>query len=136
MSDTTVRRRVDVSRVILVVEGVLLVLLGVAGLLAANDMVVGFEVSRPHAIALVVTGGLAVLVAAWRRLVLVFAVLQFLAYGAAFLYGSNIHGQHTGDLWRFNQPDSWLHLGVAVVSLVIAFTVAAARGAHRRVQTK
>ncbi|MFC0438210.1 DUF4383 domain-containing protein [Kutzneria buriramensis] len=136
MSDTTVRRRVDVGRVILVVEGILLVLLGVAGLLGANDLVLGFALNRPHAIALVVTGGLALLVAVRRRLVLVFAVLQFLAYGAAFLYGASTQGRPADDMWRFNQPDSWLHLGVAIVSLVIAYTVAAARGAHRRVKTK
>lgn len=132
MSETTVRRRVDVGRVILVVEGILLLLLGVAALVTARGMVVGFQVNGPHGIALAVTGLLALTVAATRRLVLPFALAQLLAYGAAYLYGSNIQGQHTGDMWQFNQADSWLHLGIAVLALVIAFSVAAAKGARRR----
>jgi uncharacterized membrane protein len=94
--------------------------------------VVGFQVNQPHAIVLAATGLVALIVAATRRLVLPFALLQLLVYGAAFLYGSNIQGQHTGDMWQFNQADSWLHLGIAIIALVIAFAVAAARGARRR----
>jgi glucan phosphoethanolaminetransferase (alkaline phosphatase superfamily) len=132
MSETSVRRRVDVGRVILVVEGVLLLLLGVAALVTAKGVVAGFQVNLPHAIALAATGLVALTVAATRRLVLPFAVVQLLVYGAAFLYGANIQGQHTGDMWQFNQADSWLHLGVAIVALVIGFAVAAARGARQR----
>jgi uncharacterized membrane protein len=132
MSETRVRRRVDVGRVILVVEGILLLLLGIAALVTAQGMVVGFQVNQPHAIVLAATGLVALTVAATRRLVLPFALLQLLVYGAAFLYGSNIQGQHTGDRWQFNQADSWLHLGTAIIALVIAFAVAAARGARRR----
>ncbi|GAA3438707.1 hypothetical protein GCM10018954_083260 [Kutzneria kofuensis] len=126
------RRRVDVGRAILVAEGILLLLLGLAALMTGNGTVVGFQVNQPHGIALAVTGFVALVVAATRRLVLPFAVLQFLVYGAAYLYGSNIQGQHTGDMWQFNQADSWLHLGLAVVALVIGFAVAAARGARQR----
>lgn len=120
----------DAARVILVVEGVLLLLLGVAGLVGPGP-VAGFQVNQLHGIALGVTGLVALAVAVTRRLVLPFAVLQFLVYGAAYLYGANIQGQRTGDVWQFNQPDSWLHLGAAIVALVIAVSVAAARGARR-----
>ncbi|HEY0497752.1 MAG TPA: DUF4383 domain-containing protein [Kutzneria sp.] len=132
MSETRVRRRVDVGRVILVAEGILLLLLGIAALVTGQGVVVGFQVNQPHAIVLAATGLVALIVAATRRLVLPFALLQLLVYGAAFLYGSNIQGQHTGDMWQFNQADSWLHLGIAIIALVIAFAVAAARGARRR----
>jgi Domain of unknown function (DUF4383) len=118
--------------VILVLEGLALLLLGVVALMTGSAMVAGFQINQPHAIGLAVTGLLALVVAATRRLVLPFAVLQLLVYGAAFLYGSNIQGQHTGDMWQFNQADSWLHLGLAVVALVIGFAVAAARGARQR----
>jgi hypothetical protein len=135
MSDTSVRRRVDVARAILTVEGILLLLLGVAGLVV-GERVAGFQVNLPHGIALVVLGGLALAVVATRRLVLPFAVAQLVAAGAAYLYGSNIQGQRTGDPWQFNQADSWLHLGLAVLALVIAATVAAARGARPRRPTR
>jgi hypothetical protein len=134
MSDTSVRKRIDVGRALLVTEGLLLLLLGLgAGFVPSTPAVVaGFQVNQPHAIALAVTGIAALTVATTRRLVLPFALLQFLAYSAAFLYGANIQGQHTNDVWQFNQPDSWLHLGVAVLALVIAFAVGAAKGARRR----
>jgi hypothetical protein len=135
MTETSVRRRVDVGRAILVVEGLLLLLLGIGGV-AAGGAVAGFQVNLPHGIALAVTGCAALVVAATRRLVLPFALLQLVAYGAAYLYGANIQGQHTGDVWQFNQADSWLHLGMAVVALVIAFAVSAARGGRRKTTTK
>ncbi|MFI9386945.1 DUF4383 domain-containing protein [Kutzneria sp. NPDC052558] len=137
MTETSFRSRADASRLILLAEGILLMLLGVvAGFVPTPPgdvaVVAGFQINQLHAIALAITGLLAVLVSVRRRLVLPFAVLQLLAYGAAFLYGANIQGQRTPDGWQFNQADSWLHLGIAVVALVIAITVGATAAQRKR----
>jgi hypothetical protein len=135
MTETNARRRADIGRVILLAEGALLLLLGVgAGFVPTPPgqvaVTAGFQINQLHAIALAVTGILALAVTARRRFTLPFTLLQFLAYGAAFLYGANIQGQHTPDPWQFNEADSWLHLGVAVVALIIAFTVGVAKRAQ------
>ena len=142
MTETSFRGRADAGRIVLLAEGILLLLLGaVAGFLPTPPgqvaTVAGFQINQLHAVALAVTGLLALVVTVRRRFVLPFALLQLLAYGAAYLYGANIQGQHTPDAWRFNQADSWLHLGLAVLALVIVFTVGAAkRPRHAKERTQ
>ncbi|AHH97974.1 hypothetical protein [Kutzneria albida] len=122
-SDRAERSRVDLSRIVLAVEGVLLLVVGLIGL--ATGQVAWFQFTAWQAVVVLVTGVLALLVILRRRLVLPFAALQLVGYLA--LYVSGIAQGSTG------RATHWLFLGIAVLGVVVAMTIWAG---GRRVLTR
>lgn len=58
--------------------------------------------------------------------------LLALAYGAVFLYGLVAQGNEQLDVLHLNWPDNWLHLGSAILGLIIALWPRKKRRADER----
>jgi Domain of unknown function (DUF4383) len=50
----------------------------------------------------------------------IFGWILAIGYGAAFVYGLIVQGDPDRDLLNLNDADNWLHLGSAIVGLLIA----------------
>ncbi|MFD1507145.1 DUF4383 domain-containing protein [Georgenia yuyongxinii] len=79
-----------------------------------------FTVNPLHNIVHVVVGVLGVLLWAASATARIYGWLLFLGYGAVFVYGLFAVGNPDIDLLHLNQADNWLHLGTALVGLLIA----------------
>lgn len=128
-------RRVDANpylfrtgRVPLVIEGVLLVALGVCGLAAdstypvngpAGAPVLVFHFTVLHSWVLLATGVLAVISARRRRIALIFTGFQFMGYMLLFAVGSVAYARAARTLMGFDPSDSFLHLVIAVVGAAL-----------------
>lgn len=116
------------GRVPLVIEGVLLVALGVWGLAAdstypvigpAGAPVLVFHFTVLHSWVLLATGVLAVISACRRRIALIFTGFQFLAYMLLFAVGSVAYARAARTPMGFDPSDSFLHLVIAVVGAAL-----------------
>jgi hypothetical protein len=108
-------------RAILIVEGVVLVILGIWGLIAALNytgadptgaVVIGvLRLTVPHAAVLLGTGVLAFVATAGRRWGVIFGLVQVIAYGLMFIVSAGAHNSFS------NAGDAVLHAIVAAVGL-------------------
>ncbi|HEX5348888.1 MAG TPA: DUF4383 domain-containing protein [Pseudonocardiaceae bacterium] len=116
------------GRVPLVIEGVLLIALGVWGLVAtatypvtgaAGAPVLVFHFTTLHSWVLLGTGLLAVISAGSRRTALIFTGLQFSAYMLLFAVGSVALARSAQTPLGFDAGDSVLHLILAVLGATL-----------------
>lgn len=115
--------------------GLVFITIGVMGFLpeyTPNGNLFGiFEVDHMHNIVHVVSGTLALLAAGCARASKVYFILLGLVYAAitflGFWYDGDIFG-HT----HFNPADNYLHLGIAIVSLLIGFGLKVKKDINRR----
>ncbi len=85
-----------------------------------NESVLGFEINGAHNIVHLAIGALGLLLA-WRLGgARTFGWLLFVGYGAAFVYGLIAVERENLNFLSLNQADNWLHLGSALLGLVIA----------------
>lgn len=94
-------------------------------------MVLGFLVNPLHNLVNVVAGVLGLLTATWSGLARTYGWILFLGFGAAGVWGLMITGvvstnpvANLGNPLNLNSADNWLHLGTAVVGLMIAIVPA------------
>lgn len=116
------------GRVPLVIEGVLLIALGVWGLAAnstypvigpAGAPVLVFHFTVLHSWVLLATGVLAVISARRRHTALIFTGFQFMGYMLLFAVGSVAFARSARTPMGFDALDSVLHLIVAVVGAAV-----------------
>lgn len=108
-------------RLVLLVEGVVLAILGIWGLVVAwnyhgadptGEVVIGvLRLTVPHAAVLLGTGVLAFVATAGRRWGVIFGLLQVVAYGLMFIVSAGHHNTFS------NGGDAVLHGIVAAVGL-------------------
>ncbi len=85
-----------------------------------NDEVLGFEINGAHNIVHLAIGALGLLLA-WRLGgARTFGWLLFVGYGAAFVYGLLAVDRPDLNFLSLNVADNWLHLGSALLGLLIA----------------
>ncbi|HEX4722047.1 MAG TPA: hypothetical protein VH333_06000 [Pseudonocardiaceae bacterium] len=110
------------TRLALLVEGVVLIGWGAWGLVAAladrhagvsGPTVLVVQLTWPHAVLLMVTGAMAILVGGSYHWTLRFTVLQAVGYGVLFLVGAGHHN------WFADPVDDLLHAVLALVGLVL-----------------
>jgi hypothetical protein len=116
------------GRVPLVIEGVLLVALGMWGLATnstypvvgpAGAPVLVFHFTVLHSWVLLVTGVLAVISARRRRTALIFTGFQFMGYMLLFAVGSVAYARAARTPMGFDPGDSFLHLVIAVTGAAL-----------------
>ncbi|HEX3783818.1 MAG TPA: hypothetical protein VHX38_29490 [Pseudonocardiaceae bacterium] len=109
-------------RIALVVEGIVLAVLGVWGLIAAlgyhgldptGAAVLVFRFTVPHAAVLLGTGVLAFAATSHRSFGMVFSLVQTVAYGLMFITSAGQHNSFS------NAGDAVLHGAVAAVGLAL-----------------
>ena len=85
-----------------------------------NESVLGFEINGAHNVVHLAIGALGLLLA-WRLGgARTFGWLLFVGYGAAFVYGLIAVERENLNFLSLNPADNWLHLGGALLGLVIA----------------
>jgi hypothetical protein len=118
-----------VPRLIFAVVGVLIAVIGVAGLVTGHGSLgdttptttfIGLQLSPLHSLLLVIFGVLGVLSTLVRRLTAPWAMLQFAVFSGLFAYGVA-----EPDSLGLNLADHVLHLAVLTLSAVCALLVAA-----------
>lgn len=92
-----------------------------------NVMVLGFMINPLHNLVHVVVGVLGLLTATYSGLSRTFGWVLFVAFGLIAIWGLMITGvissnpvANLGNPLNLNQPDNWLHIGTAVLGLIIA----------------
>ncbi len=85
-----------------------------------DESVLGFEVNGAHNIVHLAIGALGLLLAARLGGARTYGWLLFLGYGAAFVYGLFAVNRPNLNFLSLNPPDNWLHLGSALLGLLIA----------------
>ena len=95
---------------------------GLNGFMEHDDSVtlLGFAINPLHNIVHVVVGILGISLWAWSGSARLFGWLLLLGYGAAFVYGLFAVGNPEINYLNINEADNWLHLGSAVIGLLIA----------------
>lgn len=90
-------------------------------------MVLGFMINPLHNLVHVVVGVLGLLTATYSGLSRTFGWVLFIAFGLIAVWGLMITGvisanpvANLGNPLNLNQPDNWLHIGTAVLGLIIA----------------
>jgi hypothetical protein len=131
----TVRRARGVHQWLTLVVGVVFLAVGLWGfaltgldgvsdpaVLTAHDgpTLLWFTVNPLHNVVHTVVGVLGLLLWAASPTARIYGWLLFLGYGAVFVYGLFAVDNPDVDLLHLNQADNWLHLGAAVVGLLIA----------------
>jgi hypothetical protein len=119
-----------VPRLIFAVMGVLVAVIGVAGLVLGHGgslgdatpdaTFIGLQLSPLHSLLLVIFGVIGALSSFLRRLTAPWAMLQFAVFSGFFAYGVAVP-----DSLGLNLADHLLHLVVLTVSAVCALLVAA-----------
>jgi uncharacterized membrane protein (UPF0136 family) len=143
------RRRI--VRVVLEIEGVVLMALGAGGLVAAalegfaqaNVHVLAFHLNAVHSSLLLATGLAAVVVAALNRYLAAFSLVQAIGYFLLFVFGTSYRSVESGGevtSLGLNVADHVLHATLSILGLILALTVSnvlvsadairASRGAH------
>lgn len=117
-------------RLIFAVVGVLIAVIGVAGLVlghggslgdtAPDASFIGLQLSPLHSLLLVVFGVIGLLTSFVRKLAAMWAMLQFAVFSGFFAYGVA-----QPDSLGLNLGDHILHLAVLTISAVCALLVAA-----------
>jgi hypothetical protein len=114
-------------RIVLVVEGIVLAVLGIWGLIAAwhyhgadstGATVLAFRLTVPHAGVLLGTGVLAFVATIRRRLGMVFAIVQTVAYLLMFIVSAGQHNSYS------NAGDAVLHGALAAIGLALVMWTA------------
>lgn len=120
-------RHLRQTRLVLLVEGVVLIGWAVWGLIAAladrhagtsGPTVLVIQLTWPHAAILMLTGAAAILVGGSYHWTLRFTVLQAVGYGLAFVVGAG------HDNWFADPADDILHGVLALVGLALLLWVA------------
>lgn len=117
-------------RILALVIGAAYLLLGIIGFTITglgnwfdnntDQAVFGFEINGAHNIVHLAIGALGLLLA-WRLGgARTFGWLLFVGYGAAFVYGLLAVDRPNLNFLSLNVADNWLHLGSALLGLVIA----------------
>ena len=136
---TAVRRRRGAHQWLALVVGIVYLLVGIAGFFVTGfDMagftehdpdqaLLGFAINPLHNIVHLVIGILGI--GAWSRSASArtFGWLLLIGYGAAFVYGLFAVDNPEINYLNINHADNWLHLGSALVGLLIAVWPAPAR---------
>lgn len=128
-ADESQFRSMAPSQWLALATSVLFIAVGIAGFVVTGfddfaehdtgETLIGFEVNPLHNIVHLVLGliGLGLV---WRvRGALTYGVLVAVGYGAAFVYGLFALDEDW-DFLSLNEADNWLHLGLAVLGLIIA----------------
>ncbi|MFD6140239.1 DUF4383 domain-containing protein [Promicromonospora sp. NPDC060271] len=112
------------------IVGVVYLLVGVAGFAVTglsgfmehddSQTLLGFAINPLHNIVHVVIGILGISLWAWSGSARIFGWLLLLGYGAAFVYGLYAVDNPEMNYLNINEADNWLHLGSAVLGLLIA----------------
>jgi hypothetical protein len=115
---------------IALIVGVVFLLVGAAGFIVtgfsdvmehdASERLLGFTVNPVHNALHILIGILGVSLWVSSAGARVFGWLLLLVYGAAFVYGLSAVNNPEIDYLNTNHADNWLHLGGAVVGLLIA----------------
>ncbi len=125
-------RHLHQTRLVLAVEGILLIGYGGWGLVASladrhagvsGPTVLFAQLTWPHAAILAVTGLLAILVGGSYHWTLRFTTLQAVGYGVLFVVGAGHHN------WFADPADDILHVVLALVGLVLLMWTGV-RGTH------
>jgi hypothetical protein len=89
--------------------------------------VLGFSVNPLYNLGFVLLGAFGLLLTLGSGRSRMFGILTFVAFGALFVWGLMITGtvstnpvSQAGNPFNLNGPDNWLHLGLAVLGLLIA----------------
>lgn len=95
---------------------------GLDGFMEHDDSrtLLGFAINPLHNIVHVVIGILGISLWAWSGSARLFGWLLLLGYGAAFVYGLYAVDNPEINYLNINEADNWLHLGSAVLGLLIA----------------
>ncbi|MFC4628552.1 DUF4383 domain-containing protein [Promicromonospora alba] len=112
------------------IVGVVYLLVGAAGFAVTGldgfmehddtQTLLGFAINPLHNIVHVVIGILGISLWAWSGSARLFGWLLLLGYGAAFAYGLFAVDNPGINYLNINEADNWLHLGSAVIGLLIA----------------
>lgn len=111
-----------VGVVYLLVGAVGFAITGLNGFMEHDDSqtLLGFAINPLHNIVHVVIGILGISLWAWSGSARIFGWLLLLGYGAAFVYGLYAVDNPDINYLNINEADNWLHLGSAVIGLLIA----------------
>ncbi|MCF4123557.1 DUF4383 domain-containing protein [Antribacter sp. KLBMP9083] len=132
VQQTTVRRARGVHQWLALVVGLVFLVVGVAGFFVTGfDMdgftetdhdqtLLVFAVNPLHNIVHVVIGLLGVMLWPSSGGARTFGWLLAIGYGATFVYGLLVLDDRMTDYLNLNEEDNWLHLGSAIVGLLIA----------------
>lgn len=118
-------------RITLIVQGVLLGLLAVAGLVMALRSggvgdVLGFQLGILHSVVLLAVAVAGVLVAPRLRPTQIFVTAQMAGFALLFVIGSAVGaGVPRDTVLSLNRADHFLHLGLAVIGLTLVMYMAA-----------
>ncbi len=125
--------RFATGRIVLLVEGVVLIVLGVAQLLTGAAGPAGLPLGAPtwlpqltatHSIVLLLTG-VAALGCAWRRrAALVLSGVQAVAYLLVFAVGVTLAARHVPTSMGFDDADAVLDGAIAVLGLAVFMWIA------------
>ena len=126
------RRRI--VRVVLGIEGVVLMALGAVGLVAAaikgfahaNVHVLAFHLNAVHSSLLLITGLAALVVIALDRYLAAFSLVQAIGYLLLFLFGSSYRSIESGGevtSLGLNTADHVLHATLSILGLTLALAV-------------
>ncbi|AHH95828.1 hypothetical protein GCM10010174_84480 [Kutzneria viridogrisea] len=118
-----------VPRLIFIVQGVLLVALGAAGLALGQHgslfdsqpttAVIGLQLSPVHSLILLAAGVLSIVMAVVRALLGLLAIVQFGAFAVLFMYGLG-----EPQAFGFNAGSHFLHLGLITIASVCGLMIA------------
>lgn len=118
-----------VSQVAMLVYGVIFLAVGIVGFFVTgfddfadhhpDDKILAFEVNPLHNVVHIVLGVLAIVAALRLAWTIAYGIVLFVGYGATFVYGL-FAVDEDWDFLSLNWADNWLHLGAAIVGLIIA----------------
>lgn len=132
VQQTTVRRARGVHQWLALIVGLVFLVVGVVGFFVTGfDMdaltetdteqtLLVFAINPLHNIVHVVIGLLGVILWPTSGGARTFGWILAIGYGAAFAYGLLVLDERLEDYLNINQEDNWLHLGSAIVGLLIA----------------
>ena len=121
-------------RILAALAGIAFIVFGVVGFTrtgvgdwSTHSFVLGFSVNPLHNLVHVAVGVLGLLMALGSGLARLYGWLLFLGYGAIFVWGLMITGvlaqnpaSQFGNPLALNTNDNWLHLGLAILGLLLA----------------
>ncbi|WP_206074567.1 DUF4383 domain-containing protein [Antribacter gilvus] len=132
---TVVRRRRGVHQWLALIVGLVFLAIGIAGFFVTGfnfsdvdsltehdpgQTLLGFSINPLHNIVHVVIGLLGVMLWPSSGGARTFGWILLLGYGATFVYGLLVMNGQLVDYLNLNQADQWLHLGAAILGLLIA----------------